>query len=323
MKRILTGIQSTGVPHIGNILGAIIPAIELSKDSNTESFLFIADMHSLTQIKDSETIRNNTYSVAATWLACGLDVNKVVFYRQSDVPQVSELSWYLNCFFQYNRLKLAHSFKDKADRLEDVNSGLFTYPILMASDILLYSANLVPVGNDQLQHIQITREIANKFNNTMGETFVIPESKLNTNTMIVPGLDGFKMSKSRGNTIDIFQSDSVLKKQIMSIKTDSTPFEESKNPDNCNVFKIYSCLANDEDILLMRNKYLNGNYGYGNSKKELLELILTKFKDIRDKYNYYINNKELLDELLYTGSEKAKNIANDKLKEVRKKLGFN
>ena len=322
MNRILTGVQSTGTPHIGNILGAILPAIELSNDSNTESFFFIADMHSLTQIKDDTTIRENTYSVAATWLACGLDVDKVIFYRQSDIPQVCELSWYLSCFFQYNRLKLAHSFKDKSDRLEDVNAGLFTYPILMASDILLYSANYVPVGKDQVQHIQITRDIASKFNTLLGETFTIPKVKLNTSTMIIPGVDGEKMSKSRGNTIDIFTDDTSLKKQIMNIKTNSTPFEESKDPDTCNVFKIYSSIANEEDILAMRNNYLNGNYGYGSSKKELLDLILIKFKDIREKYNYYINDKVLLDELLYKGSEKAKVIANSKLAMVRSKLGF-
>lgn len=178
MARVLTGVQSTGTPHLGNLLGAIIPAIEMANKPENESFLFIADMHSLTQIKDGETLRNNTYSVAATWLAFGLDINRVVFYRQSDVPQTTELSWYLSCFFPFQRLTLAHSFKDKADRLDDVNAGLFSYPMLMAADILLYDAEIVPVGKDQLQHLEITRDVASRFNHQMGETFVLPQAKI-------------------------------------------------------------------------------------------------------------------------------------------------
>jgi tryptophanyl-tRNA synthetase len=322
MANILTGVQSTGTPHLGNLLGAIIPAIELSKKPENQSFLFIADLHSVTQIKDGATLLNNTYSTAAAWLACGLDVNKVIFYRQSDVPQTAELSWYLSCFFPYQRLTLAHSFKDKSDRLEDVNAGLFTYPMLMAADILLYDAHFVPVGKDQMQHIEITRDVASRFNHQMGETFIIPEGTLQEETMYVPGTDGQKMSKSRGNIIDIFLDDKALRKQIMGIESDSTPLEDPKNPDTCNVFALYKLVANEEQIAAMRQNYLGGNYGYGHAKQALFELICEKFKLEREKYNYYISNRSELDAILKTGAEKAGVIADSVLKRVRVKLGF-
>jgi tryptophanyl-tRNA synthetase len=322
MANILTGVQSTGTPHLGNLLGAIIPAIELSKKPENQSFLFIADLHSVTQIKDGATLLNNTYSTAAAWLASGLDVNKVIFYRQSDVPQTAELSWYLSCFFPYQRLTLAHSFKDKSDRLEDVNAGLFTYPMLMAADILLYDAHFVPVGKDQMQHIEITRDVASRFNHQMGETFIIPEGTLQEETMYVPGTDGQKMSKSRGNIIDIFLDDKALRKQIMGIESDSTPLEDPKNPDTCNVFALYKLVANEEQIAAMRQNYLGGNYGYGHAKQALFELICEKFKLEREKYNYYISNRSELDAILKTGAEKAGVIADSVLKRVRVKLGF-
>lgn len=324
MSKILTGVQSTGTPHLGNLLGAIIPAIELSNNPENQSFLFIADLHSITQIKDGETLRNNTYSTASAWLACGLDVNKVTFYRQSDVPQTAELSWYLSCFFPFQRLTLAHSFKDKSDRLEDVNAGLFTYPMLMAADILLYDAEFVPVGKDQMQHIEITRDVASRFNHQMGETFVIPEGKVQEETMYVPGTNGGKMSKSAGNFIDIFLDDKALRKQVMSIESDSTPLEEPKNPDTCKIFGIYKLLANEQQIAKMRVNYSNPNkdYGYGHAKQELFELICEKFKTEREKYNYYINNRSEVDELLKKGAEKAHVIANEVLRRVRVKLGY-
>ena len=215
MAKILTGIQSTGTPHLGNILGAIIPAIKMANESNEESYLFIANMHSLTQIKDKKTLNDNTFATAATWLAFDLDPKKSCFYRQSDVPEVTELAWYLSCFFPYQRLKLAHSFKDKAENLKDINSGLFSYPMLMSADILIYDANIVPVGKDQLQHLEMTRDVAARFNNLMGETFIIPEAKIQDDSNYVTGTDGQKMSKSKGNTIDIFVDDKALKKQIM------------------------------------------------------------------------------------------------------------
>lgn len=322
MSRILTGIQATGTPHLGNLLGAIIPAIELSKKSENESFLFIANMHSLTQIKNAEELKQNTYEIAAAWLACGLDTEKTFFYRQSDIPEVCELSWYLSCFFPFTRLQLAHSFKDKADRLEDVNAGLFMYPILMAADILLYDAEIVPVGKDQLQHLEISRDVGARFNNQMGEVFVLPQAELQKDTKYVPGTDGNKMSKSRGNIINIFLPEKQLKKQIMSIETDSTPLEEPKNPDTCKVFAIYSLLANETQISEMRAKYLGGNYGYGHAKTELLNLILENFKTEREKFNYYLNNLDVLDAKLKEGAEKTRKIAAATLKRVRESLGM-
>ncbi|MHA3788446.1 tryptophan--tRNA ligase [Flavobacterium hauense] len=322
MARILTGVQSTGTPHLGNLLGAILPAVEMANKPENDSFLFIADLHSTTQIKDGATLRANTYSVAATWLACGLDINKVVFYRQSDVPQTAELSWYLSCFFPFQRLTLAHSFKDKADRLEDVNAGLFTYPMLMAADILLYDANFVPVGKDQVQHIEITRDVASRFNHQMGETFVLPEAVTGDDTKIIPGTDGEKMSKSRNNFINIFQDDKALRKQVMSIETDSTPLEDPKNPDTCNVFALYKLLATPEQIEAMRANYLGGNYGYGHAKQALFEVIVEKFAIIREKYAYYMANLPEVDALLKTGAEKAATVANGVLKKVRTKLGY-
>jgi tryptophanyl-tRNA synthetase len=322
MARILTGVQSTGTPHLGNLLGAIIPAIEMSRNSDNESFLFIADMHSLTQIKDSETLRQNTYSTAATWLAFGLDINKTVFYRQSDVPQVTELAWYLSCFFPYQRLTLAHSFKDKADRLEDVNSGLFFYPMLMAADILLYDANIIPVGKDQLQHIEMTRDVASRFQAKMGETFVMPEGKIQEHTMLVPGIDGDKMSKSKDNVIDIFIDDKKLRKRIMSIVTDSTPLEEPKDWKTCNCFAIYRLIANKEQVAAMQSNYEKGGYGYGHAKQALFELIIEKFAVERERYNYYMNNLNEIDNALSVGADKAKKVADEVLSRVRKKVGY-
>lgn len=322
MARILTGIQATGTPHLGNLLGAIVPAIELSKQENNESFLFIANLHTLTQIKDAEQLRQHTYEIAAAWLAFGLDTTKTHFYRQSDIPETCELSWYLSSFFPYQRLTLAHSFKDKADRLQDVNVGLFTYPMLMAADILLYDAEIVPVGKDQLQHLEITRDVAEKFNRQMGEVFVLPSAELREETKYVPGTDGNKMSKSRGNLINIFLPEKALKKQIMSIETDSTPLEEPKNPDTCKVFAIYQLIATEEQISELRAKYLAGNFGYGHAKTELLNLILEKYKTEREKFSYYMNNIPELEAKLQEGAEKTRRIAKKTLDRVRKSLGF-
>jgi tryptophanyl-tRNA synthetase len=322
MAKVLTGVQSTGTPHLGNLLGAILPAIRMANSPENESFLFIANLHSATQIKNAELLKQNTLSVAATWLACGLDVNRVTFYRQSDVPQTCELTWYLSCFFPFQRLTLAHSFKDKQDYLEDVNAGLFTYPMLMAADILLYDAEIVPVGKDQLQHLEITRDVASRFNFQMGETFVLPEAKIEENVMIVPGTDGQKMSKSRNNYIDIFLDDKKLRKQVMSVETDSTPLEEPKNPDTCKVFALYSLLASDEQLATMRQNYLGGNYGYGHAKQALFELIVEKFKTEREKYNYYMNNPQEVEKILLDGAQKASKVADGVLKRVREKLGY-
>jgi tryptophanyl-tRNA synthetase len=322
MSRILTGVQSTGTPHLGNLLGAIIPAIKMANDPGNESYLFIANLHTLTQIKDAAVMKENTLSTAATWLAFGLDIEKSVFYRQSDIPQVTELTWYLSCFFPYQRLTLAHSFKDKADRLEDVNSGLFGYPMLMAADILLYDAEIVPVGKDQLQHLEMTRDVASRFHAKMGEIFVLPEAKVAEETMYVPGTDGEKMSKSKGNTINLFLPDKKLRKEIMGIQTDSTPLEEPKDPDTDNVFNIYKLVASKEEVAEMRRNYEAGGYGYGHAKQALYELLITRFKEEREKYNYYMQNPEKIEEALAVGAEKAKKTADVVLNKVREKLGY-
>lgn len=322
MARILTGIQSSGKPHLGNLLGAIIPAIKLSQQAGNDSFFFIADLHSLTTIKDAEARTQNVRSVAAAWLAFGFDIEKNYLYRQSRIPEVCELTWYLNCFTPYPMLANAHSFKDKSEKLADVNAGLFTYPVLMTADIILYDAHYVPVGKDQRQHLEMARDIATTFNNLYGETFVVPEARISEEVMTIPGTDGQKMSKSYGNILDIFLSDKELRKQVMSIVTDSTPLEAPKNPDKDNVYAIYSLLANEEQKNSLKSKYLAGNYGYGHAKQELYELIIAKYRNEREAYNFYMSNPVELDKKLEQGEEKARVIANHVLARVRKKLGF-
>ena len=321
-KRILTGVQSTGIPHLGNILGAIIPAINFSNNNDVETYLFIADFHSLTQIKDSELLKQNTLYTASAWLACGLDPSKAIFYRQSDVPQVTELSWYLSCFFPYNRLTLAHSFKDKKDRLDDVNCGLFNYPMLMAADILLYDADIVPVGKDQLQHLEITRSVANRFHNTFGETFVLPKEYLQQESQLITGTDGEKMSKSKNNVINIFGSESELKKQIQSIETDSSSLESPKDWKKCNLFNLYKLIADEDQIETMKANYEAGGYGYGHAKKDFLELILKKYSAERNTFNHYISNPNEVEAILKMGASKAMITAEKVLNRVRKKLGY-
>ncbi|MDV4033833.1 tryptophan--tRNA ligase [Elizabethkingia anophelis] len=320
--RILTGIQATGTPHLGNLLGAIIPAIELAKKPENDSLFFIANLHTLTQIKDAAQLRQNTYEIAAAWLACGLDTEKTIFYRQSDIPETCELTWYLDCFFPFQRLTLAHSFKDKADRLQDVNAGLFNYPILMAADILLYDAEVVPVGKDQLQHLEIARDVAEKFNRQMGEVFVLPGAEIQENTKYVPGTDGHKMSKSRGNIINIFLPEKELKKQVMSIETDSKSLEEPKDPETDKTFTIYALIATPEQTEALRQKYLAGNFGYGHAKTELLNLILERFAKERELFSYYMSNLNELEEKLQQGAEKARVIARTTLDKTRKVLGY-
>ena len=321
MARVLTGIQSTGTPHLGNILGAIIPAIELSKKHN-DSFLFIADLHSLTQIKDGTELKQNTYSTAATWLSFGLDPQKTIFYKQSDIPITTELAWILSSYFPYQRLTLAHSFKDKSNDLKNVNAALFTYPMLMAADILLYDADYVPVGKDQIQHLEITRDVASKFNNLHGETLIMPEAIVDDNTKLIIGTDGQKMSKSKNNIINIFLPDNQLKKQIMSIKTDSLPIESPKNPNKCNVFALYSLIANDKEVTQMKENYENGGFGYGEAKNKLFELILETYTKQRQTYKYLMQNKNEIDEILKEGSIKAKKVADEVIKRVKSKLGI-
>lgn len=323
MSRILTGIQSTNIPHLGNILGAVLPAIELSKQPGNESLFFIADLHSLTTQKEAAQRINSVNSVAATWLAFDFDTQKNLLYRQSRIPEVCELTWYLSCFTPFPMLANAHSFKDKSGRLSDVYTGLFTYPVLMAADIILYDAEFVPVGKDQVQHIEITRDIAQKFNGQYNqEIFVLPQAKVDESVMIVPGTDGQKMSKSYNNYINIFLPEKELLKVVKTIVTDAKTLEEPKDPDTCNVFKLYRLLANETQISEMRTNYMKGGYGYGHAKTALYELILSKFEKPRIRYNQLMNNTSLLEKELQVGEEKAKKRAQEKLKQVRSVLGF-
>ncbi len=323
MARVLTGIQSSGIPHLGNALGAIEPGIELSENPKNESFFFIADLHSLTSLKDAEKRKESVYAVAAAWLALGFDADKNFFYRQSDIPEVTELSWYLSCFTPFPMLANAHSFKDKSDRLSDVNAGLFTYPVLMAADILLYDADQVPVGKDQKQHLEMTRDMAGALNRAAGEDILrLPESVIRESVKTVPGTDGQKMSKSYGNTIDLFAPAKTLKKQVMGILTDSTPLEEPKDPDTCHVFALYQLLASEAQIAEMRQNYLGGNYGYGHAKKALLDLIKEIYGPAREKYQALIENPAEIEQKLSEGAAKVRPIAQEVLKRVKGSLGF-
>lgn len=322
MARILTGIQSSGKPHLGNILGAIKPAIELASKKDNEALLFIADFHSITTVKDGNLRKENTYAVAATWLAFGLDTEKTIFYRQSDVPIVCELAWILNCYAPYPMLANAVSFKEKSDRLSDVNTGIFTYPVLMAADILLYDAQIVPVGKDQLQHLEITRDIASAFNHLHGETFILPEARIDEQVMVIPGVDGQKMSKSYNNYIDIFLPEKELQKKVKSILSDSKSLEDPKDPKTDLTFKLFSLIAEPAQIADLEKKYLAGNFGYGHAKGELFELIKTKYSKERELYNEYMRDTLLIEKELKKGAEKAHAIAEKVLKRVREKIGF-
>ncbi len=323
MSRILTGIQSTNIPHLGNILGAVLPAIELSKQPNNQSLFFIADLHSLTTQKDAAFRISSVNSVAATWLAFDFDTDKNLLYRQSRIPEVCELTWYLSCFTPFPMLANAHSFKDKSDRLSEVYTGLFTYPVLMAADIILYDAEFVPVGKDQVQHIEITRDIAAKINyEYKQDLFVLPQAKVDEQVMLVPGIDGQKMSKSYNNFINIFLPEKDLKKVVMSIVTDAKTLEEPKDPDTCNIFQIFKLIATETQITEMRANYTNGNYGYGHAKTALYELILAKFERPRKRYTELMGNTALLEKELQVGEAKARVMAQEKLKQVRAVLGF-
>lgn len=326
VTRYLTGVQSSGRPHLGNILGAIQPALALGQQPGKEAYFFIADLHSLTTIKEADVRRENTLAVAAAWLACGLDPERSLLYRQSDLPEVCELTWYLSCFTPFPMLANAHSFKDKSDRLSDVNAGLFTYPVLMAADILLYDAHIVPVGKDQRQHLEITRDIATAFNRQYGTEeapiFVVPEAEIREDVMVIPGTDGQKMSKSYGNTLDIFSDDKSLLKQVKSIKTDSTPLEEPKNPESDTVFQLYKLVASQEQVAEMATNYRKGGYGYGHAKQALYDALVTKFAKERERYNYYIAHPAQLEEILQDGATKAQKAGKTVLQKVRKVLGF-
>lgn len=323
MTRVLTGIQSSGKPHLGNVLGAIEPAIALAQQSDENSYFFIADLHSMTTIRDAKIRKENTISVAAAWIALGLDLEINYLYRQSRIPEVCELAWYLGCFMSFSRLSLAHSFKDKSSKLENINAGLFYYPVIMCADILLYDANIVPVGKDQKQHIEFTKEVAKRFNHHYKEDiFTIPEAKIDNQVMTIPGIDGRKMSKSYNNYIDIFDSEKSLNKKIKSIVTESIELGEPLNPETCNVFRLFKLLANTTEISEMKSDYLNGNIGYGSAKQRLFELIITKYKSSRKRYNQLITEQDNLERILSSSEEKVKEKSKKILNQVRLVTGF-
>ena len=324
MARILTGIQSSGKPHLGNILGAIKPAIELSRNPSNNSFFFIADLHSLITIKDPAIKQQNTYAIAAAWLAFGFDTSKNCFYRQSKLAGYhTELMWYLTCYTPFPMLANAHSFKEKSENLSEVNAGLFIYPVLQAADIMLYDANFVPVGKDQKQHLEMSKDMGNSLNYQCGkEVLVLPEALIDEKVMTVPGTDGRKMSKSYHNYIDIFLDEKPLRKVVMSIKTDSTPLEDPKNPDTDTTFQLYSLVANADQVAEMRNNYLAGGYGYGHAKQALFEVLWSGYAKERELFNHYLNNINELEKELQAGEEKAKIIAETTIKRVRDALGY-
>ena len=320
MKRILTGMQPSGVPHIGNFFGAIRQVLELQKMG--ESFVFIADLHSLTTSPKAEDLRERVKRLAVDFLACGLDPETTVFYKQSDVPEVVELMWYLSNVTGVGLLERAHSYKDKIAKGFSPNTGLFTYPVLMAADILLYQAQLVPVGKDQKQHLEITRDVAIRFNQTYGDVFTIPDGYIPDNVAVIPGLDGQKMSKSYNNTIEIFGEEKPLRKKFMSIKTDSKGMEEPKDPDTCNVFQLYKLFATPEQQEEMRARYIAGNYGYGHAKQALFEAYMDYFAPMRKRREELVNNMDYVDDILKRGAERAREEAMKTLTKVRELVGI-
>ena len=318
--RVLTAVQCTGKLHLGNIMSAMFPTIKLSEKEDNDVFVFLADMHSLTTIKNAHELSDNTYYAAACWLALGLDPEKITFYRQSRIKGVCDLTWIINCLTPFPMLANAHAFKSKSQKLSDVNVGLFDYPILMAADILLMQGERVPVGKDQKQHIEIARDVANTFNNTFGEVFVLPKEMIDDKIVLLPGTDGQKMSKSYHNTIDVFDSDEQLYKSVMSIKTDSRRPEEPKQPDECIIFNIYKSIACEQDINSLRNKYLSGGMSYKDAKELLYETIRQKFHPARERFNAFKDDLPMLAKVLQCGEEKAQSVAERTLQEVRKFL---
>ena len=322
--RILTGIQATGRPHLGNLLGAILPAIRLADNPANTSLLFIADLHSLTTVRDPAALRANTYAVAAAWLACGFDVEKEhnLFYRQSDVPQVTELTWYLSCLTPFPMLANAHSFKDKSNRLSDVNAGLFTYPVLMAADILLYDADVVPVGKDQVQHLEIARDVAGAFNRAYGETLVPPAAQVQAEVQPVPALYGQTIAKNYYNTIDVFVDDKALLKTVRGIVTDSKGLDEPKYPATDTTFRLFELVASPEDTATLRQKYEAGGFGYGHAKQALYDVLVARFAGERRLFNELLNDLPELDRRLAVGAARAQAYGEGVLNRVRERVGL-
>ena len=318
--RVLSGIQPSGIPHIGNYFGMMRPAVELQEQG--EAFLFMADYHSLTTQPKPDDLRKRVEGLALDFLACGLDAEKTVFFRQSDVPQVTELTWILSSLTTVGVLERAHSYKDKIAKGFVPNSGLFIYPVLMASDILIYQSTVVPVGKDQKQHLEITRDLAIKFNNEYGEIFTIPEASIRENVAVIPGVDGQKMSKSYNNTIPIFGAKKATRKTIMSIVTDCKELEEPKDPKNCNVVALFKLFADESQLKAMKDNYRAGNYGYGHAKQELFEIMWEYFEPMRQRREELENNLDYVWDILKKGGEKAREEAEKTMTKVRKAVGL-
>jgi len=319
--RILSGIQPSGQLHLGNYFGAIAQFVQ-RQEAGDELFIFIADWHALTSVHDPEELRQSVREVAAAYIACGLDPAKVALYRQSDVKEIAELAWILNCVAPMGLLERAHSYKDKVAKGLSANVGLFTYPVLMAADILIVKPDIVPVGKDQKQHVEITRDLAGKFNDQYGDVFKLPEPKIPEHVAVIPGTDGAKMSKSYGNTVDLFGSDAELKKQVMSIQTDSKEMGESLEPDGCNVFELFKLMADESEINELAEKYRAGTIGYGDAKKLLLEKIHATFDPARARFAELMANSAEIEQIFTAGAEKAKAIAKETLAETRQKVGL-
>ncbi len=318
--RILSGIQPTGKLHIGNYFGAMRQNLALQKEH--EGFYFIADYHALTSNPDPKDLKQRSLEVAMDYLALGLDPQKTVFWRQSDVPAVTELTWILSCVTPMGLLQRCTSYKDKVAQGLSPNHGLFAYPVLQAADILIFDSHLVPVGADQKQHIEVTRDIALKFNNTYGETFVIPEDHILESVAVVPGVDGRKMSKSYNNTIEIFEPENSVKKKVMSIVTDSTPVEAPKNPDTCNVFALLRLVAPEDELKEWEEKYKNGGVGYGTIKKRVVELLHEYFRPYRDKRRQLEENPDEVEKILLRGAARADAVAQQTLQRARNAVGL-
>lgn len=321
MKRILSGVQPSGKAHLGNYLGAIRQHIEMSK--KFEAYLFIADLHALTTVKNSKEMREQTYDLAVSYLALGLDPKKTTFFKQSDNPAHSELCWIFDCITTMPFLERAHAWKDAvAKGTKEVSVGLFNYPVLQAADILLYQPDYVPVGKDQKQHVEMSRDIAQTFNSTFGEVFKLPEAYIKKDVEVVPGTDGQKMSKSYNNTIEIFAPEDELKNQVMGIVTDSSPLEKPKNPEKCNVYQLYKLLATKDEAADLAAKYKKGGFGYGDAKKLLLAHILEYFADARKKYKELYPKKDFVYGVIEEGNKKARKVAEATLAEAKKKIGY-
>ena len=321
-KRILAGIQPSGILHIGNYFGAMRSAVDLQNQNPGETYLFIADLHSLTVNPKPEDLRMRVQRLALDYLACGLDPEKTAFFRQSDIRGICELTWILNTITSLGFLERAHSYKDKVAKGFIPNNGLFSYPVLMAADILIYKSNLVPVGKDQKQHLEMTRDIAIKFNQMYGDIFVIPEPMISEAVAVVPGTDGQKMSKSYNNTIELFGEEKAIRKKIMSIPTDSTPMEDPKDPDKCNIFALYKLFATPEQAEALAARYRAGNFGYGHAKQALFDAYMEYFAPMRKRREELEKNPDYIQDVLRKGAERANLLADQTMDEIRKAVGL-